>query len=124
MSEDVQLDLFGVVAARLDARADWEARFERADWVAPWDTAAGFRPGDPPLKKGERAPVPGWRCPDPECGQVEPTAYLLGLEHGWDPEVPGHEPFDGRCHRLRRLAAQAGNPWPGREAAGDDAASS
>jgi hypothetical protein len=63
---EVQLGLFGEVDKRLDAAAEWLARFERADWIAPWDTATGPRPGDPPLKKGECSPVPGWRCPDPE----------------------------------------------------------
>lgn len=108
----VQLDLFGEVEKRLDARAAWLARFERADWIAPWDTAAGPRPGDPPLKKGECSPVPGWRCPDPECGEVAYNACRLEIDHGWDPHTPGREPFDGRCHgvRLRRnQAAYAGD---------------
>jgi hypothetical protein len=99
----VQLDLFGEVEkAEQDARdraqaaAAWAARFERADWIAPWDTAGG-------MKKGDR--VLGWRCPDPDCGQIEPNATLLANDHGWDPRMPGQEPFDGRCHRLRLLAA-------------------
>jgi hypothetical protein len=99
----VQLDLFGEVEkAEQDARdraqaaAAWAARFERADWIAPWDTAGG-------LKKGDR--VLGWRCPDPACGQIEPNATLLANDHGWDPQVPGREPSDGCCHRLRLLAA-------------------
>ena len=60
MASAVQLDLFGEVEA-----AERKASERR---IAPRDTAAGPRPGDPPLKKGERSPVPGWRCPDPECG--------------------------------------------------------
>lgn len=111
MASPVQLDLFGEVEKaereaeeRRRARAAWEARFERADWIAPHDTAAGPRPGDPPLKKGERSPVPGWRCPDPECGEVEPNAYHLGIGHGFDPNVPGWQPWHGRCYKVwRRL---------------------
>lgn len=108
MASAVQLDLFGEVEAGEQARAEWLARFERADWIAPWDTATGPRPGDPPLKKGERSPVPGWRCPDPECGVVEPNTCLLMINHGWNPDVPGDGPFDGRCHsvRLRRNQAE------------------
>lgn len=101
----IQLDLFGEVEkAEQDARdreqerADWLARFERADWIAPWDTAGG-------MKKGESAL--GWRCPDPECRDIELSSYLLVIEHGWDPYEPGHEPFDGRCHRLRLLRSHA-----------------
>ena len=99
-----QLDLFGVVeqaereaSQRQDARAAWRARFERADWIAPYDTAGG-------TPKGGR--VPGWRCPDPECGEVEPgpTGFLLALNHGFDPDVPGHEPWDGRCYKVKLLA--------------------
>lgn len=103
----VQLDLFGEVEKteraaddREAARAAWKARFERADWIAPWDTASG-------TPKGGR--VPGWRCPDPECGEIEPgpTGYLLRSNHGWDPDVPGEEPFDGRCHKVRLRRNQA-----------------
>lgn len=105
MSELVQLDLFGEVEQaeqaardRDQARTEWLARFERADWVAPWDTAGG-------MKKGES--LLGWRCPDPECSQVEVNEYHLMIEHGWDVHTPGSAPFDGRCHRLRLLASHA-----------------
>ena len=54
--------------------------------------------------KGTR--VPGWRCPDPECGQVEPSGFSLSINHGWDPDTPGWEPWDGRCRKLKLLAAQ------------------
>lgn len=27
-----------------------------------------------------------FRCPDPECGVVEPNAYLLTINHGLSPE--------------------------------------
>jgi hypothetical protein len=93
-----QLDLFGAVERAEAARAEWVARFERAGWVAPHDCADGTPRG---------AVKPGWRCPDPDCAQVEPTAFALAINHGWDPDVPGHAPFDGHCHRLRLLAAQA-----------------
>ena len=98
MSADVQLDLFGEVEARLDACAAWLARFERADWVAPWDTAGGMKKGDS---------TPGWRCPDPECREIVINSYHLWIDHGWNPDIPGQEPFDGRCHKLRLLATQA-----------------
>jgi len=100
-----QLDLFGEVEkaeqdaiGREQARVDWRARFERADWVAPYDTQGGMRKGDSKL---------GWRCPDPACREVEPNSFLLNINHGWDPDVPGHEPWDGRCQKLRLLRSQA-----------------
>lgn len=111
-----QLDLFGQVeaaereasqrreqaqreAAGCRAAADaWRARFERADWIAPYDTAGG-------MLKGERKP--GWRCPDPDCGEIEPNSFLLSINHGFDPDVPGRQPWNGRCTRLKLLAAHA-----------------
>lgn len=78
--------------ARLAARAEWEARFERADWIAPWDCADGTPKG---------AVTSGWRCPDPECGRIEPNSYLLSINHGFDPGVPGLAPRDGMCTRRR-----------------------
>jgi hypothetical protein len=74
----LELDLFGKQAEL----AEWLARFERADWVAPHDTQGG-------MKKGDRQPG-GWVCPS--CGQVEPNQFLLGTNHGWDPDRP-HLPF-------------------------------
>lgn len=75
----------------------WQAKFERADWIAPYDCHAA--------RKGEA--VRGWRCPDPDCGQVEINAYLLSINHGFDPEHPGRQRFDGRCSRLELLRCQA-----------------
>jgi len=102
----VQLDLFGEVeqaqqeaSERVNARAAWQARFGRADWIAPWDTADG-RP------KG--SVTRGWRCPDPDCGEIEPNDFLLSITHGFDPNVPGHRPLDGRCAKLRMLAGTPG----------------
>jgi hypothetical protein len=57
------------------------------------------------MKKGDSKP--GWRCPDPECGEVEPNKHWLLSDHGWNVDVPGQQPFDGRCHRLRLLRAHA-----------------
>lgn len=94
----LELDLFGTTARAEQELAVWAARFERPDWIAPWDTAGG-------MKKGERRP--GWRCPDPACGRVEPNEFLLSINHGWDPSVPGHEPFSGRCHELGLRANHA-----------------
>lgn len=105
--QGVALDLFGQVeeaereaAERAAAGAAWLARFERAEWIAPYDTAGG-------TPKGTR--VPAWRCPDPECGEVEPgpSGFLLSINHGFDPDVPGWEPYDGRCRKVRRRAAEA-----------------
>lgn len=90
----VQLDLFGETDARIDRTAEWQARFTPADWIAPYD--CGYGPAGTVVR--------GWQCPDPECGQIEPNASLLGSNHGYDPTVPGHEPWNGRCARLTRLA--------------------
>lgn len=101
----VQLDLFGEVLAaeaeqqrQADELVAWQAQFERAPWVAPWDTAGGMKAGDSVL---------GWRCPDPDCGVIEVNDYHLMINHGWSPNQPGHAPYDGRCHRVRLLASQA-----------------
>lgn len=108
----IQLDLFGVVegteqadraaaAARQLERDTWLDRFERADWVAPWDCA------DMTPKGTVRS---GWRCPDPDCAQVEPNEYLLGINHGFHPDIPGRQPWNGRCARLHRLDLRQDNP--------------
>lgn len=64
--------------------------------VAPYDTAGGMKAG---------GVVRGWRCPG--CGQVEINTYLLCINQGWDPSVPGRGPYDGKCNRLRLLARHA-----------------
>lgn len=64
------------------ARAEWAARFERADWTAPGDTAGGMKAGDRTL---------GWRCP--ACKVVEPSEFLLGINHGYHLHQPGHVPY-------------------------------
>jgi hypothetical protein len=79
------------VDAKALARAEWRARFERADWVAPWDTASG-------MKTGDRKPG-GWVCPG--CGDIEPNEFLLGTNHGYHPDQPGSS------YRY------AGGPWFG-----------
>lgn len=103
MTTYAQPDLFGEFDAaeqheadRQRRRTDWTARFERADWIAPYDTADGTKAGDV---------VRGWRCPDPDCGAVEPNAYLLSINHGFDPEVPGQQPLNSRCWRSPRRGA-------------------
>ena len=68
--------------AHAEARAEWETRFERADWIAPHDTADGAQKGDS---------KPGWRCP--ACGEVEPNEFLLNINHGYSPDQPGHVPY-------------------------------
>jgi hypothetical protein len=101
----VQLDLFGEVPAaedkqqrKADELAAWQAQFERAPWVAPYDTAGGMKAGESTL---------GWRCPDPDCGVVEVNGSHLMINQGWAPNQVGHAPYDGRCHRLRSPARQA-----------------
>lgn len=102
----VQLDLFGEVEQQLDRRAvleqarrEWEAQFERADWVAPYDCGHG----------PEGTVVAGWRCPDAECGEVADNAYTLWINHGFDPEAPGAQPYHGRCRKVR---VGEGGPCP------------
>lgn len=113
--EPVQLDLFGEVEKQLNytsavehARAEWRAQFERADWVAPYD--CGYGP--------EGTVVSGWRCPDPECGEVADNAYSLSLNHGYDPDTPGAQSYYGRCQKLatarvgRHVRASEMGPCP------------
>lgn len=76
---------------------EWQARFERAWWIAPHDTAGG-------LKAGER--MLGWRCPDPACRRVESNSYLLAVNHGFDPDHPNAWAFERGCTRLHLLACQ------------------
>jgi hypothetical protein len=102
---DTQLDLFGDVEraeAERDRKAEqrraWYASFERADWIAPYDCQDGTKAGEA---------ISGWRCPDPDCGEVEPSAFSLSINHGFDPTVPGRQTWDGRCIKLQLLANQA-----------------
>lgn len=76
-----------------DKRAAWSARFDRVEWVAPWPTATGRPKGSVFL---------GYRCPDPDCGEVEPTAFGLVINHGFDPDLPGRQGSSGRCHKRKR----------------------
>lgn len=84
-------------------RAEWRARFEQAEWVAPYDCSGGMKKGDSKL---------GWVCP--ACGRVEPNTFLLNLNHGYDPDVPdrfygrwrGDLAFGDGCTRQRLLASQ------------------
>lgn len=99
----VQLDLFGDVerALRADdeaarARAEWAARFERAPWIAPWDTADGMKKGESKL---------GWRCPC--CGDIEPNDALLLINHGLSDHEPQPPWWDGRCGRQNLREAHA-----------------
>lgn len=93
---DGQLDLLDLVV--LDAGEEWAARFTRAPWQprhAAHDPACAGRIG--------------WQCPG--CGQVELNEFLLNLNHGYDPTVPGHmagaiETFGQSCTRLMLLASQ------------------
>ena len=103
MSAALQLDLFGEVEAAESAAATaaakaaadlaaWRARFDRATWTPPEGVLL--------------PPEQGWVCPDPECRRIERNAFLLNINHGWNPDAPGWAPFDGHCQRLRLLAHQ------------------
>jgi hypothetical protein len=96
----VQLDLFGEVEARTEARQELERRARTMPdgspvvWVAPYDC--------PAAKKGEA--IPGWRCW--LCGQIEVNEFVLNLNHGLTSVYP--ETLDWtECSRQRLLASQA-----------------
>jgi hypothetical protein len=98
-----QYDLFGEIRAaeqraaeRAAAAAEWAGRFQRAVWHPSFTTGADGQPARPCL---------GWVCP--VCGDVEPNGFLLGINHGFDPTVPGRAPFDGRCVKQTLLANHA-----------------
>lgn len=91
-----QLDLFA--EGTTDARVQWAARFERAPWVAPYDCSGGLRKGESVL---------GWMCPT--CRRIEINSFTLNVNHGYDPQIPGRQPYDGwgtPCSRERLLASQ------------------
>jgi hypothetical protein len=99
----VQLDLSGEVEkAEQDARdcnqsaATWAARFRPGRLDRPWDTAGG-------TKKGDR--VPGLALPRPTLQPDRAELHLAGQRPRLAPRMPGQEPFNGRCRRLRLLAA-------------------
>lgn len=97
MSAWQQLDLFATETPATEREA-WAARFDRAPWVAPWDTSGG-------MKKGES--VLGWVCPS--CGVLEVNGYVLNVNHGYDPQIPGRQPWQGwgtSCTRMTLLASQ------------------
>jgi hypothetical protein len=108
-----QFDLFGAVeraeqerAAEAQRRTEWRALFEPADWIAPYDCADGTPAG---------TAVPGWLCPDPDCGVIEPNGCVLGINHGLDPDRPPlyddpAEPWCRYVHIQRRRVA-AGMTW-------------
>lgn len=86
-----QYDLFGEDLAAQEREqqaladlAKWRERFERVEW----------RSGLPNL-----SPTLGYRCPS--CGDVEPNEFLLSINHGYDPGVPGRAPLDDRCFKAR-----------------------
>jgi hypothetical protein len=92
MSAGEQLDLLAEVekVTRDHELEEWASRFERAPWVAPWGSSAL-----------------GWVCPT--CGRLEVNAFVLNLNHGYDPSRPGQQPYPGwgsPCSRMRLLASQ------------------
>lgn len=96
-----QMDLLALLQPdRESERAAWAARFERKPWVAPYDTGGGLRKGQSVL---------GWVCP--ACGVLEVNEYVLRLNHGYDPSIPGRmagviESFGQWCTRQMLLASQ------------------
>lgn len=77
-------------AAERDRRdAAFRARFQHGVWVAPWDCGDGTPKG---------AEKPGWTCPD--CGTVEPSEFVLTLNHGFASYHDGDD-FGGWCARMR-----------------------
>ena len=103
-----QLDLFGEVEAkererqrRAAERAAWRAQFEQVEMVD--------EDGDV---------VFGWRCPDPDCGEVVHGAFGLALNHGFDPDVPGHRPWTGECRQLESRRFRRRRQW--KEGSNDD----
>ena len=82
--------------------AEWTARFDRAPVPPP-----PLYPGDVPAPARETRVWLGWVCP--ACKKVEPNAFLLNNNHGYDPDRPGWVPYRGdfgvSCTRLELLAA-------------------
>jgi len=66
------------------ARAEWEARFERAEMV--------IMVGPMTATHGPQIPrtALGWKCP--ACGDVT-SEFLLGTNHGYHLHSPGHVPY-------------------------------
>lgn len=73
-------------SAKAQARAEWEARFERVPVPPP-----PLYPGDVPAPGHESRVWLGWVCP--ACGDVEPNDFLLGNNHGYHLHWPGHVPY-------------------------------
>jgi hypothetical protein len=57
-------------------------------------------------REGDR--VQGIRCPT--CGGVEHSPYLLSLNHGWDPDIPGRKPWNTDRDGCRKHVAYARRP--------------
>ncbi|WP_213573299.1 hypothetical protein [Rhodococcus sp. USK13] len=92
-----QLDLFDErdYDAEAAAKGAWRDRMVPADWVAPYD--CGYGPAG--------TVVSGWRCP--ACGKVEPNGYILLINHGIDPHIPGDEGFLTECISMDLRAVRA-----------------
>jgi hypothetical protein len=70
--------------AEQSARAEWQARFERAEMV--------IMVGPMTATHGPQIPrtALGWKCP--ACGDVT-SEFLLGNNHGYHPDQPGRVPY-------------------------------
>lgn len=85
MSE--QLDMFDTrdYDAEAEMKAAWKSRMIPAEWVAPYDCMAG----------PAGTVVQGWKCP--ACGKIEINGFVLSINHGIDPDIPGREDLLDHC---------------------------
>lgn len=93
----VQLDLFGMVERAAQAAVAWAARFERADWIAPHDTASGRKKGDRLLAGAAPTRLRGDR--------TEPALGVAALRH---PQRPPNR--NGRAHHAPAATTASGTP--------------
>ncbi|OZC80580.1 hypothetical protein CH274_15530 [Rhodococcus sp. 06-418-5] len=96
MSREPSLFDFEEVEAKERELAEWRKNFERADWVAPYETASGLKKGDVVL---------GWRCP--ACWDIEPNEFLLELNHCLSPNRIGRAAKLTECSRMELHMAHA-----------------
>jgi hypothetical protein len=87
---------------RAQELADWQARFTPLE-TGPYCPVRDLADG----RRREDVVYPGevwWHCPG--CGELVQTAFMMRLNHGWDPERPGWEPWSG-CTSLELRKAHA-----------------
>jgi hypothetical protein len=102
----VQPDLFGELdqaeqerLERIAEREAWRARFTFTTISYPYDTVGG--PAGTVFAGAVQCPA---------CRKVEANDFLLSINHGYDPGVPGHAPwgvaFGQTCSRLDKPAGR------------------